>query len=82
MTKKELIDAIKDLPDDMEIWSLGDDEGNSFRRITQVDYDAIAIVNDCGEIEMYSTYWTADEADMDEDEWEELLKEPRVIVLW
>ena len=60
-----------------------DSEGNQFNPLSDVNPDNVYIAEGgwCGEI--YSTDWSADDADMDEDEWEQIKKnQPRVLVLW
>jgi len=77
MTVKELKEVIANLPDDMELVLQVDPEGNGYSPVDGVDPDGIMYDGEC-----YDATWTADEACMEEDDWEELCKKPRVGVVF
>ena len=78
MTVKELKEELANLPDDMELVLQIDPEGNGYHTVRGIDCDCI--MTDDGEC--YAADWSADEACMDEDEWKEFLKKPRVGVVY
>lgn len=78
----ELKEIIKDLPDDARVILQSDSEGNDFRWADGADFDGV-IVEDFGwNAEIYSSSWSAEDADMDENDWQELLAKPRVLVIF
>lgn len=80
-TIKQLKEAISNLPDDMVVYQQGDPEGNSFRPCSGIDPTAIVVKED-GEYVIYDTQWTASDACMTEEDWQEILKLPRVAVIF
>lgn len=78
MTVKELKEAIANLPDDMMLVLQVDPEGNGYGPVERIDTDGI--MTDDGEC--FDATWTAEEAGMEEDEWEEFCKRPRVGVFF
>jgi hypothetical protein len=78
MTVKELKEAIANLPDDMGLVLQIDPEGNGYSPVEGID--PYGILGEDGEC--YDATWTADEAGMEEDEWEELCKKPRVGIVY
>jgi hypothetical protein len=82
MTIKELKEAISDLPDEMEVILQKDPTGNIWAPLRGIDPDAIYIKKQNWSGEVYSTNWSADDADMSEEEWEELKLKPKCLVLY
>lgn len=82
MTVKELKDAILNLPDEMEVILQSDAEGNGFSPLCGIDTDCVYIPETTWHGQVYSTEWTADDACMEEDEWEEILSKPRALILY
>jgi len=82
MTVKELKEELEGLDDDMEIIIQKDSEGNGYSPLYGVDADGIYIPETtwCGEC--WDATWSADDADMEEDEWEELKKKDRSLILY
>jgi len=78
MTVKELKEVIANLPDNMELVLQIDPEGNGYWPVRGIDGDGIMTEDG----ECYDATWTADEAGMDDDEWEEFLKKPRVGIVY
>lgn len=81
MKIKELKEKIKDLPDDMEVILQRDAEGNGHSPVADADADLIYIAESTWSGYIIDPYWTAEDACMDEREWEEVKKEPRALVL-
>ena len=81
MTVKELKKEIADLPDDMVVILQKDAEGNGFSSLEDVDPNCIYVENSTWSGDVYSPDWSADDACMDDDEWEEIKKKPRYLVL-
>lgn len=82
MNVKELKEAIANLPDDMEVMLQSDPEGNSFDKLYCVDPDCIVKEEEEREYRVYDTDWSAMDADMEDDEWEEFKdNSPRTLVL-
>jgi len=81
MNVKELKESIKDLPDDMEVILQKDAEGNGYSPLWGADSDAVYIPETTWYGNVYSMDWSADDACMEEKEWEELKKKPRALIL-
>ena len=77
---KELKEIIADIPDDTRIVLPSDAEGNGYRWAYSADFDGVVVTDDY-EPEIYSSEWDATEADMDEEEWQEYLSKPKVLVI-
>ncbi len=81
MTVKELKELLKGLPDQMEVIVQKDSEGNGYSPLCGADPNAVYVPQNTWSGEMYATDWSADDACMEEDEWAELMKKPRCLVL-
>lgn len=81
MKVKELIEALMVLDPDMEVILQKDAEGNGYSPLAGADPDGIYIPETAWYGYVYDSNWTAEEADMDEDEWEEMLERPRALIL-
>ena len=81
MLVKDLIEALKEMPPDAEVVLQKDAEGNGYSPLEAVDGDAVYIAETTWSGDVYSAGWSADEACMDDEEWAELLKKPRCVVL-
>lgn len=82
MTVKDLKEQLADLPDDMEVILQKDAEGNGYSPLAGIDPDAIYIPDSTWSGDVYDSTWTANEAVMDDDEWEEMLQNKRSLVLF
>jgi hypothetical protein len=82
MTIKDLKEAIQDLPDDMLVILQKDAEGNGYSPLAGADSDAVYIADSTWSGDVYDLSWTADEADMDEDEWEEMKQKEKALILY
>jgi hypothetical protein len=83
MNIKQLKEAIKNLPDDMEIILQKDAEGNGYSPLRGADKNCIYIAETtwCGEV--YSTKRSAEDNGFEEDEWKQIKKKhPRALVLF
>lgn len=81
MRVSELIELLKSMPQDAEVILQKDAEGNGYSPLDAVDSDCIYVPDSTWSGYVYSAEWTADEACMDQDEWDELLAQPRSVVL-
>ena len=81
MNVKELKQFLSGLPDDMEIIIQKDGEGNDYSPLYGADSDAIYIPDSTWSGRVYSTNWKAYDVCMEEKEWENMLKNPRCLVL-
>lgn len=81
MTVKELRLELEYLPDDMEVILQKDAEGNGYSPLYSADDGAVYIAENtwCGDV--YWLDWTADDACMEEEEWNEILAKPRSLIL-
>lgn len=79
MTVKELKEAIANLPDEMEVVLQKDSDGYS--PLSDVDPDAVYIPDSTWSGDVYSMDWTADDACMSDEEWEEIKSKPRTLIL-
>ena len=82
MKVKQLRDLLLNLPDDMEIILSKDAEGNHFSPLADYNADSIYVADTTYSGDVYDDSWTADDAVVDEERWQEMLKSPRVLVLW
>ena len=82
MTVKELKEEIANFSDDMEVILQKDAEGNGYSPLWGVDPDAVYIPETTWYGHVYFMDWTAeDDADMEDEEWEEIKKKPRALIL-
>lgn len=82
MKVKELIRELQLLDPELEVILQADGEGNSFSPLEGTDENCVYVAETTWSGELYDTTWTADEACMHEDEWAEILKKPRCVVLY
>jgi hypothetical protein len=79
---KDLKEAIKNLPDDMEVVLQKDSEGNGYSPLSGADPNAVYVAETTWSGEVYSMEWSAEDADMEEEEWEAVKKKPRTLILF
>lgn len=82
MNIKELKEAIKSLPDEMEIILQKDAEGNGYSPLAGADADAVYIPENTCSGTVYSMGWTADDADMSKSEWNKIKAMPKALILY
>lgn len=73
MKSHELAKMLLKQPD-VELIMQKDSEGNGYSPLAGIDFEVIYLADTTYSGEVYSTNWTADEADAAPDEWEELKK--------
>ena len=81
MKVKKLIEELSKLDPEAEVILQKDSEGNGYKSLYGVDGNAVTIRED-GEYSVYDADWTADEADMDEKDWNKILKKKRSVILF
>lgn len=77
MKVKELLEQLKTLDPDMELYLQIDQEGNGYEQVRGIDSDCVMVGDS-----VYSTNWSAKDADIEEDEWEEIKSGPKVVVVY
>jgi len=81
MTVKELKEAIVNLPDEMEVVLQKDAEGNGYSPLSGADPDAVYLSETTWYGDVYLMDWTADDACMTDEEWEDIKTKPRTLIL-
>ena len=81
MNVKELKEAIADLPDEMEVILQKDSEGNGFSPLSDVSANVVYIPDSTWSGDVFSMNWTADDACMSEEEWNDMKSKPRSLLL-
>ena len=81
MTVKELKDQINGRPDEMEVILQKDVEGNGYSPLRDVEPNAVYVPKTVYYGEAYELGWSAEVAEVTEEQWEEIKKRPRVLVL-
>ena len=66
----------------MEVILQKDSEGNGYSPLAGTDCEAIYIPENTYSGDVYSTEWSAEDADMDEDQWDELKSKPKALILY
>jgi len=82
MKVKELIEQLYTMNPDAEVIMQADAEGNGYSPLAGADHNAVYIAENTWSGELYDTTWTADDACMEEDEWQDILAKPRCVVLY
>jgi hypothetical protein len=78
MKNKELIALLSAEDPEADVILQKDPEGNGYAPVNGAE----PAIYDAEESIVYNLKWSAADADKEEDEWQELLKKPRCIVLW
>lgn len=81
MKVRELQAALSGCDPDADVILQKDAEGNGYSPLHAADYDAVYVPDSAWGGTVYSTRWSAADADMDADEWAETLKHPHCLVL-
>jgi len=82
MKVKELIEVLKELDPEMECIMQKDSEGNGYSPLSGADPDGIYIADSTWSGDVYDSNWSAKDAAMDEEEWNEILEMPRALILF
>ena len=81
MNVKELKELISNLPDEMEVVLQKDAEGNGYSPLSGVDPNAVYIAETTWYGDVYSMEWSADDACMSDEQWENIKAKPRTLIL-
>lgn len=81
MKVKELIEVLQCVNPEAEVILQKDAEGNWYSPLAGADPDCVYVPENTYSGEVYGTDYTAEDAGMEEDEWNELLKKERCVVL-
>ena len=81
MTVKELIDVLHSFPSDAQVIIQKDGEGNDYSPLYCADGNAIYVPETTWSGIVHDTNWTAEDAGWEQSEWDNLLKQPRCVVL-
>jgi len=81
MKVKELRETLKNYPDEMEVIVQSDSEGNSYSPLYCVDGNAVYIAREPWYGDVFSTDSSAEDECVDEEEWDEMLRMPRSLIL-
>lgn len=76
MIVEELIEQLKELDPKSEVYLQIDQEGNGYNKLRVVDGECV-----WEDETIYSLYWSAEDADLYEDEWEEIKGKNKCVVL-
>ncbi len=82
MTVGELKLKLEELPEDMVIILQKDSEGNGYSPLSGADADAVYLPNNKWSGEAYSTVWEAEDVCMGEEEWSNLKRGPKSLILY
>jgi len=83
ITVAEFIEELKKMPQDSILVMQKDSEGNGYSPLAGADDKAVYQEETTWSGYVYDTEWSADDAGMDEEEWEEFKKEnPPCVVLY
>jgi hypothetical protein len=82
MKVKDLIRELQLLDPELEVILQKDGEGNGYSPLAGTDENCIYVAETTWHGEIYDSTWTADDADMDEEEWAKMLEKPRCVVLY
>lgn len=83
VTVKELRELLADLPEDMQVVMSKDGEGNSYSPLSDGSSNYIYVPECTWSGDVYSTDHSAEDMDMDEEDWEEFkATNDRALVLW
>lgn len=82
MKVKELIEVLSSLNQESEVILQKDAEGNGFSPLRGADGDAVYIPDSTWSGDVYSLDWSAEDACMGKEEWKQIKKMPRCVVLY
>lgn len=82
MKVKELLEALAETDPEAEVILQKDAEGNGYSPLEGVASNAVYIPDTIYSGSVYSLDWSADDAAVDEDEWNTIKAKPRCAVLF
>lgn len=77
-----LLKILKELDPEMEVIIQKDSEGNGYSPLAGADPEGIYVEESSWGGYVYDPTWGAEGACMDEEEWQEILKLPRALILY
>lgn len=80
MKVKHLIETLRFCDPELDIVLQKDPEGNGFYTSVYVDPNGVLVRNG-GDIDVYSSTWTHDEACLEKDEWDRLKSSNRCVII-
>jgi len=81
MNVKELIEQLMDQDLGSDVILKKDSEGNGYSPLSKVDGDAVYVPCNSWSGDVLDTKWSAEDAGMEDDEWEAVKQHPRCVVL-
>ena len=81
MNVKDLKEVIANLPDEMEVILQKDSEGNGYSPLRGADANTVYIPETTWYGDVYSMDWTAYDAGMKDEEWNDIKEKPRALIL-
>lgn len=81
MKVKDLIAELQKLDGEMQCIMQKDSEGNGYGPLEGVDAECIYVADRC-QGEVFNTSYSAEDADMEPEDWAEVLQLPRCVVLY
>lgn len=82
MKVRELIEVLKNADQDAEVILQKDAEGNGYSPVAGVDCDAVYIPDSTWSGNVYSLWWSAEDAMMGDEEWEGIKSKPTSVILY
>jgi hypothetical protein len=82
MKVNELIEQLQGMDPEAEVILQKDAEGNGYAPLRGADPEAVYVPENSWSGEVYDTNLDADDHCLEEEEWQELLKKPRCVVLY
>lgn len=80
MKVKELKEILSFLPDNMEI--ILQKKGNEYSPLAGADSEAVYIPDSTYSGNVYTVKWSAEDADMEHEEWEKIKAKPKALILF
>lgn len=82
MKVKELKELILNLPDEMEVVLQKDAEGNGYSPLSGADSNVVYVAETTWYGDIYSMEWSAEDACMSDEQWENIKAKPRTLILY
>jgi hypothetical protein len=82
MKVKDLIECLSTLNPESDVILQKDSEGNFYSPLRGADADCVYMPDTTYSGNVYSMDWSADDACLDDDQWEKIKAKPRCVVLY
>ena len=82
MKVRELLEALKDADLDAEVILQKDAEGNGYSPLEGADTESVYVPDTTWSGDVYSLDWSASDACMTTEEWDDVCKRPKCVVLY